>query len=83
MKDFIDKAVYATVIACEGNPIMTVFISFLFYVGANGLEALIEKVFWGETFLHWFDLVLAAGFLLFAAKTVWVCAVVQAKKDKS
>lgn len=73
----IDKIVWsATVIAKSAgyNPSLSMLVVMMFYLALNFVEQMIERLIWGERFLHWIDPFIACAFIAYAALVVFVCA---------
>lgn len=60
--------------AANGNPIITTVTVFLFYLFFNLLEAMVEKLMFGERFEHWLDPLFIGAFIFYSAYAVYACA---------
>lgn len=60
--------------ASGGNPITAVLVVFLFYLGFNCAEAIIERLIWGERFEHFLDPIFVLAFMSHAALCVYYCS---------
>ncbi len=61
--------------ASKGNPVVSTATIILFYVMFNLLEAMVEKLVFGERFEHWLDPLFMMAFISYSAYSVWMCAV--------
>jgi succinate dehydrogenase/fumarate reductase cytochrome b subunit len=66
--------------SANGNPVITTVVIILFYLFFNILEAIIEKLIFGERFEHWLDPIFVAGFIAYAAYAVMTCAVFNSER---
>lgn len=80
MIKFAERFASRLAVACDGNPVLAIISVFLFYVFFSLLEAMIEKLVWGERFEHWLDPLFIGVFMAYAGWVVWVCAEVQVSK---
>ena len=60
--------------AAEGNPIVAIFVTMLFYLMFDCVEASVEMILYGERFPHWGDVLLIGCFMFLSARTVVACA---------
>ena len=67
--------------ASDGNPIITTVTVMLFYVMFSIVEHVIEKLFFGEAFLHIFDLIFALLTVAYSAYAVYWCAIYNTHKN--
>ncbi|HUH57658.1 MAG TPA: hypothetical protein VL020_03990 [Pseudomonadales bacterium] len=74
MFDFIEKSASILAESSNGSPITTTLVIMLFYIMFNVLEASIEKVIFGERFVHILDPVFGAMFIAYAGYAVMACA---------
>lgn len=65
----------------QWEPFFTTITVIAFYVFFNMLEALIEKLIFGERFEHWLDVFFCIGFIAFAAYCVTSCATYNRQSD--
>ncbi len=61
--------------SCRGNPVLSVLLVFFYYLGFSSLEAAIEKLIWGDRFVHWLDPVIIIAFGLYSGFVVYGCFV--------
>lgn len=80
MFNFIEKSAYVLAGSANGSPITTTLVIMLFYIMFNVLEALIEKVIFGEMFVHILDPVFGAMFIGYAGYAVMACALFNSAK---
>ena len=78
--NIIKKSVLALAGASGGNPIMTTIVIFMFYLGFNGLEALVEALIFGHSFKHWLDPLFIGGFIAYSAYAVYGCALFNSRQ---
>lgn len=69
--------------ASRNNPVLSTATVMLFFVMFNILEALIEKLVFGQRFEHWLDPFFTMMFISFAAYSVWVCAALNNSEKKN
>jgi hypothetical protein len=67
--------------ACDESPIFTTVMIFLAMVFFNMLEALVEKLIFGERFEHWLDPLFMGCFIAWAAYAVYLCAQLKIAKE--
>jgi len=65
---------WALATASKGNPFLSVITVMLFYVMFNLLESQLERLIFGDRFLHWADPFIALMFIAASAYSVWMCA---------
>lgn len=75
MSDFIHKVANFAAWAAKNDAGLAGLYLALIYMAANWIIGLIEKVIWGETFLHVGDIVIAAVFLGFYFVVIYHCAI--------
>ena len=78
----LEAATVALVKASNSNPVISTATIMLFFVMFNMLEAMVEKLIFGERFEHWLDPLFILGFIAYAAYTVWWCAVINSGKEE-
>lgn len=61
-------------LACKGNPILATLLVFLYYMAFSMIEAMIERLLFGERFEHWIDPFFALTFMMFAGLCSYQCA---------
>lgn len=74
MIDMIVNASNVVARAAGGNPVLSTLTILIFYLAFNMLEAMVEKLIFGERFEHWLDPLFILVFIGFAAMTVWSCS---------
>lgn len=67
-------------LASDGNPVLASATVFLFWLAFSAIEAIVERLVFGERFEHWLDPIFGLAFMAYAAWCVWVCAEVQVSK---
>jgi hypothetical protein len=60
--------------ACDGNPVTSIATIMLFYLMFSLVEATVEKLIYGERFVHWLDPFFMCAFIAYSAYAVWWCA---------
>jgi hypothetical protein len=70
----LGKATSTLVKASDGNPATTTITVMLFWLMFNIAESQVEALIFGKRFAHWFDVVVAAAFILYAGYAVVGCA---------
>lgn len=60
--------------ACGYEPLYSVGMTLLFYLMVNHLEAVIERVIFGESFEHPLDILVASVFVAYAGYTTFLCS---------
>lgn len=68
------KAAGWVALAAGGNVFLAVLTVFLFYIPFSMIEAMVEKMIWGDRFEHWLDPLFMLAFMSFACTVVWACA---------
>lgn len=77
----LQKMTLALAKASNGNPVISTATVMLFFVMFNMLEAVIEKLIFGERFEHWLDPFFMLAFIAYSAYAVWWCAVFNGSKE--
>lgn len=80
--EYIKRSVLILVQASDGNPVMTTVTVFLFMLVFNVLESIVEKLIFGECFVHFLDLLFTAAFIAYALYAIWECAEYNKTKDR-
>lgn len=60
--------------ACDHNPLSCSVTLFIYFLMFNMMEAVIEKLLFGEPFAHALDIFFAACFIAFGVCSIWFCA---------
>lgn len=76
----LQKATMTLARACSGNPVYTTVTIMLFYVLFNIFEGTVERLIFGERFVHILDPLFICGFIAYAAYAVFMCAVFNSGK---
>ena len=69
--------------ASDGNPVTTTVVVMLFCVMANVAMYVVEKLFFGGPFVHFFDLILMLFGIAYSGYAVYWCAMYQTEKSKA
>lgn len=77
----LDKVTLTLVEASKGSPVTAIAVIMLFYLMFNLLEAMIEKLIFGERFEHWLDPIFICLFIAYAGYAVFFCAAYQLSKQ--
>ena len=72
--EIIEKSGEILAKSCNGNPVLTTLVVFLFYLGFSLLECTVESLIYGERFQHWLDPLFIGCFIAYSAYAVWACA---------
>ena len=79
MTEIIERSALALAGASNGSPITTTIVVLLFYLFFNLLEAMLEKLIYGERFEHWLDPIFITVFIAYSAYAVYACALHNSK----
>lgn len=75
MSDFIIKPANFVAWAVNNNAVLALLYLALLYLAYDFIAGLIEKLIWGETFLHAVDIIVALAFFAFSFVVVYRCAI--------
>jgi len=79
----IQTATWRFAQASDGNPVTTTSVVLLFHVMLNIVEHVLEKLFFGEAFVHIFDLLFSFAAIAYSAYAVHWCAIYNSMNDKT
>lgn len=74
MKSSIRQSAITLTVAANGDPVTTSLATMLAYLCFSSVESMIEKLIWGEHFLHWGDPIFAVIFIGYAVYLTRHCA---------
>ena len=77
----LEKVTFALARASDGSPVISTATVMLFYVMFCVLEAIVEKLIYGDHFEHWLDPVFILAFIAYSAYAVYWCAMFNGTKD--
>jgi len=69
--------------ASDGNPVTTTLVVMIFMVMVNIAFYVVEKLFFGGSFVHFLDLILALAGIAYSSYAVYWCAVFNTEKNKA
>ena len=75
----IAKSTTVVAKSADGNPVIAVLVVMFFYIMLNTAMASIEKLVFGERFVHYLDPLIGCAFIAYAAYVVYACAVFNSK----
>ena len=79
--NILQKTTLALARASNGNPVISTVTVILFFLMFNLLEAMTEKLIFGDRFEHWLDPFFIMVFIAYSAYAVWWCAVFNGSKE--
>lgn len=72
--NLISASVSVLVNATTGKPLQSVVIVFIFHIAYDLISSKVEVLLFGQSYSHWFDLVMAVAFISYACFAVWACS---------
>lgn len=63
--------------ASQGKVLTVLFVIGIGYIVVDKIEAMVERLIWGERFEHLLDLIILAAFCVFAFYSVHLCTLYQ------
>lgn len=79
--NILERTTYALARASKGNPVISTATVMLFFLMFTLLEALIEKLAFGERFEHWLDPIFVVAFIAYSAYAVLWCGIYNSHKE--
>ena len=79
---FLRKMTIRLVLSCDANPFLCVAMVMLFFVMFNVLEWTVEKLLFGQGFVHWLDPLFQLCFIAYSGYVVHMCACYREEIDR-